>query len=96
MRKQIHTLELAWYNLRGWELLSASELECWLFWLLQAHEYERAALLQLLPQPSIRQAEEGIATYGDFDLCPFTTGAAYRPEYSTLFTMNGLPISHGH
>lgn len=62
MRKQIHTLELAWYNLRGWELRSAGELECWLFRLLHAHEFEPAALLQLLPQPAIRQAEERIAT----------------------------------
>ena len=76
-------------------MLSAGELECWLFWLLYAHEYEPAALVQLLPQPAIRQAEEGITNQGDFDLCPFTIGAAYRPEYSTLFTMNGLPISHG-
>ena len=62
MKNQIHTLELARYNLRGWELLSAGELECWLFRLLHAHEFEPAALLQLLPQPAILQAEEGIAT----------------------------------
>ncbi len=61
MKDQIHTLELARYNLRGWELRSAGELECWLFWLLHAHEYEPAEFLQLLPQPAIRQAEEGIA-----------------------------------
>jgi hypothetical protein len=45
LRDEIHTLELATYNLSGWELLSAGELECWLFWLLHAHEYEPAALL---------------------------------------------------
>ena len=61
MKKQIHTLKLARYNLRAWELRSVGELECWLFWLLHAHKYEPAALLQLLPQPAIRQAEEGIA-----------------------------------
>ena len=60
MRKQIHTLEPAWYNLRERELLSPGELECRLFRLLHAHEFEPAALLQLLPQPAIRQAEEGI------------------------------------
>ena len=55
---EIHTLELARYNLRESELHSASELDCWLFWLLHAHEYEREKLLKLLPQPAIRQATE--------------------------------------
>ncbi len=62
MKNQIHTLELARYNLREWELLSAGELECWLFRLLHAHEFAPAALLQLLPQPAILQGKEGIAT----------------------------------
>ena len=31
-------------------------LDCWLFWFLHAHEYEPAALWELLPQPAIRQA----------------------------------------
>jgi hypothetical protein len=61
MNAQIHTLELAKYNLGEWELRSAGELECWLFRLLQAYECEPVAALQRLPQPAIRQAEEGIA-----------------------------------
>ena len=36
-------------------------LDCWLYWLLHAHEYEPAALLELLPQPAIRQATETLA-----------------------------------
>jgi predicted transposase/invertase (TIGR01784 family) len=36
-------------------------LDCWLYWLLHAHEYELAALLELLPQPAIRQATETLA-----------------------------------
>jgi predicted transposase/invertase (TIGR01784 family) len=55
---EIHTLELARYNLQELELRSASELDCWLFWLLHAHEYEPEALAKLLPQPAIRQATE--------------------------------------
>ncbi len=46
------------YNVRESELRSASTLDCWLYWLLHAHEYEPAALLKLLPQPAIRQATE--------------------------------------
>ncbi len=33
-------------------------LDCWLYWLLHAHEYEPAALVKLLPQQAIRQATE--------------------------------------
>ncbi len=57
----IHTLELARYNLKESELRTASELDCWLFWLLHAHEYEPAVLAALLPQPAIRQATETLA-----------------------------------
>ncbi len=53
---EIHALELARYNLRESELRPANELDCWLFWLLHAHEYEPEALAELLPQPAIRQA----------------------------------------
>jgi hypothetical protein len=31
-------------------------LDCWLFWLLHAHEYDPQELAKLLPQPAIRQA----------------------------------------
>ncbi len=58
---EIHTLELGRYNLTEAELRSASTLDCWLYWLLHAHEYEPAALLKLLPQPAIRQATETLA-----------------------------------
>jgi predicted transposase/invertase (TIGR01784 family) len=58
---EIHTLELGRYNLRESDLRSASLLDCWLYWLLHAHEYEPAALLELLPQPAIRQATETLA-----------------------------------
>ncbi len=57
----IHTLELARYNLKESELSTASELDCWLFWLLHAQEYEPAVLAALLPQPAIRQATETLA-----------------------------------
>jgi predicted transposase/invertase (TIGR01784 family) len=55
---EIHTLELGRCNVRDSELRSASTLDCWLYWLLHAHEYEPAALAELLPQPAIRQATE--------------------------------------
>jgi predicted transposase/invertase (TIGR01784 family) len=55
---EIHTLELGRYNLREAELRSASTLDCWLYWLLHAHENEPAALMELFPQPAIRQATE--------------------------------------
>ena len=58
---EIHTLELGRYNLRESELATAGTLDCWLYWLLHAHEYESAALLDLLPQPAIRQATETLA-----------------------------------
>jgi len=53
---EIHTLELGRYNVRESELRSASALDCWLYWLLHAHEYEPTALAELLPQLAIRQA----------------------------------------
>jgi len=43
------------------ELRSPGELDCWLYWLLHAHEYEQTTLLELLPQPAIRQATETLA-----------------------------------
>ncbi len=33
-------------------------MDCWLFWLLHAREYDPAALEKLLPQPAIRQATD--------------------------------------
>ena len=36
-------------------------LDCWLYWLLHAHEYEPAVPLELLPHYAIRQATETLA-----------------------------------
>ena len=58
---EIHTLELGRYTLREAELAAGDMLDCWLYWLLHAHEYEPAALLKLLPQQAIRQATETLA-----------------------------------
>ncbi len=58
---EIHTLELARYNATESELCSASQLDCWVYWLLHAHEYESAELLKLLPEPAIRQATDTLA-----------------------------------
>ena len=57
----IHTLELGRYNLKESDLQSASDLDCWLYWLLHAHEYEAARLAELLPQSAIRQATNTLA-----------------------------------
>ena len=56
----IHTLEFGKYNLREEEMETASMLDCWLYWLLPAHEYEPAELLRLFPQQQIQQATETI------------------------------------
>ena len=58
---EIHTLELGRYNVTEADLTGGDVLACWLYWLLHAHEYERAALLELLPQQAIRQATETLA-----------------------------------
>ena len=58
---EIHTLELGRYTLEEADLAADRLLDCWLYWLLHAHEYEPAALLELLPQPAIRQATETLA-----------------------------------
>ena len=58
---EIHTLELGRYTLTEADLATADMLDCWLYWLLHAHEYEPAALLTLLPQQAIRQATEALA-----------------------------------
>lgn len=58
---ELHTLELGRYNVKESELRLASMLDRWLYWLLHAHEYEPAVLLELLPQPAIRQATETLA-----------------------------------
>jgi predicted transposase/invertase (TIGR01784 family) len=55
---EIHTLELGRYNVRESELASASLLDCWLFWLLHAPEYDPGSMAKLLPHAAIRQATE--------------------------------------
>ena len=58
---EIHTLELGRYTLGEADLAADDMLDCWLYWLLHAHEYEPAALVALLPQQAIRQATETLA-----------------------------------
>jgi len=53
---EIHTLELGWYNLQEADLPTASPLDCWIFWLLHAHEYDRESLLKLLPDQAFQMA----------------------------------------
>jgi predicted transposase/invertase (TIGR01784 family) len=57
---EIHTLELARYDLTESDLPTASRLECWLFWLLHAHEYEPDDLLRLFPDAAFQQATRTI------------------------------------
>ena len=58
---EIHTIELGRYHLQEKDLAKASLLECWIYWLLHAHEYEPEELLKLFPQEAIRQATLTIA-----------------------------------
>jgi predicted transposase/invertase (TIGR01784 family) len=58
---EIHTLELGRYNLTEADLAHASMLECWLFWLLHAHEYDLETLLKLFPQKAIQLATQAVA-----------------------------------
>ena len=57
---EIHTIELERYHLEEKDLPTASLLDCWLYWLLRAHEYEPEELLKLFPQEAIRQATQTI------------------------------------
>jgi predicted transposase/invertase (TIGR01784 family) len=57
---EIHTIELGRYYLQEKDLATASLLECWVYWLLHAHEYEPEELLKLFPQEAIRQATKTI------------------------------------
>lgn len=52
----IHTLELGKYNLGEMDLSQASLLDCWLFWMIHAQDYDEAALNRLFSQDPIRQA----------------------------------------
>lgn len=55
---EIHTLELGRYDLQEEDLATASMLDCWIYWLLHAHEYEPEELLRLFPQDEIRLATQ--------------------------------------
>ena len=55
---EIHTLELGWYNLKEGDLPTANALVCWIYWLLHAHEYDRATLLRLLPDRAFQLATQ--------------------------------------
>lgn len=57
---EIHTLELGKYNRSESELANGSLLDCWLFWLLHAHEYDLEELTRLFPQGAIQQASRTI------------------------------------
>ena len=57
---EIHTLELGRYNREVSELASASMLDCWLYWLLHAQEFDSGQLTELFPQEAIRQATQTI------------------------------------
>ena len=59
---EIHILELARYNLEERDLAAATQLECWIFWLLHAHEYESEDLLSLFPDTAIQQATQSLTT----------------------------------
>ena len=57
---EIHTIEFGRYHSTEQELATASLLDCWIYWLLHAHEYEPAELWKLFPQEAIRQATQTI------------------------------------
>ena len=57
---EIHTLELGRYTLREADLAAGDMLDCWLYWLLHAQEYEPAALLdECLAQLARQRFEAG-------------------------------------
>ena len=62
---EIHTLELGLYNLSEKDLVNATMLELWLFWLLHAQEYEIDDLLKLFPQEPMKQATRMICQIHD-------------------------------
>lgn len=56
----IHMLELGRYNLGEADLCTASLLDSWLYWLLNAHRYGRDDLWRLFPHAAMREASETI------------------------------------
>ena len=57
---EIHMLELGWYNLTEKDLESANSAERWLYWLLNAHQYEAERLRKLFPEPGVQAATESL------------------------------------
>ena len=57
---EIHTLELGKYNKQESDLSGATMLECWLYWLIHASDYETEDLLGLLPQSEFQLATKTI------------------------------------
>ena len=57
---EIHMLELGWYNLAESDLASASQAERWLYWLLNAQQYEAKQLRKLFPEPGFQAATESL------------------------------------
>ena len=57
---EIHMLELGWYNLTEKDLASADQAERWLYWLLNAHQYEAEQLRKLFPEPGFQAATESL------------------------------------
>ena len=59
---EIHTLELGKYNRKESDLLNATPLECWLYWMVHAQEYESNELLSLFPENAFQQATHALET----------------------------------
>jgi predicted transposase/invertase (TIGR01784 family) len=55
---EIHTLELGKYNVKEAELVQASLLEQWLYWMIHANEYEVNELRKLLPDSNVGYATQ--------------------------------------
>lgn len=53
-------LELGRYNLSETDLIAASPLDRWLYWLVNAHRYGRDELWRLFPHSAMREATETI------------------------------------
>ena len=57
---EIHMLELGWYNLAEKDLNNASSAERWIYWLLNAQQYEAEQLGSLFPEPGFQAATESL------------------------------------
>ena len=57
---EIHMLELGWYNLTETDLGGADPAERWIYWLLNAQQYEAEQLRKLFPEPGFQAATESL------------------------------------